>query len=171
MFAKTAVEKPELILGKEKIKETLLRIITYSLDFVALGVVEKTTGKRFLVCETGFRDPLWKTPGGRPKISGVSKENPLDTISREIKEETGIITFEPKVEDIFLIQKLKNRQGGDYYGIAFNLQYYSGEEEKGEEIAELREFAKDEVSDAISSNKMVPLHIPIWKYYINNLWK
>ena len=121
MFTKTAVEKPEPILGKEKIKETLLRIIKYSLDFIALGVVEKTKGKRFLLCEKGFQYPLWKTPGGRPELSGELKENPLDTISRETKEETGIVTLDPKVEDIFLIQELKNRKGNCYYAIAFDL--------------------------------------------------
>ena len=123
------------------------------------------------MCETGFQYSLWKTLGGRPELYGELKENPLNTISREIREEAGIVTLDPEVEDIFLIQELRNRKGDCYYAIAFDLKYYSGEVEKGKEIAELKEFAKDEVSDAISSNKMVPLHIPIWKYYINNLWK
>ena len=58
---------------------------------------------------------------GRPELSGELKENPLDTISRETKEETGIVTLDPKVEDIFLIQELKNRKGNCYYAIAFDL--------------------------------------------------
>ena len=171
MFTKTAVEKPEPILGKEKIKEALSRIITYSLDFVALGIVEKTTGKRFLVCETGFQYPLWKTPGGRPELSGELKENPLNTISRKIREETGIITLDPEAEDIFLIQELRNRKGNCYYAIVFDLKYYSGEVEKGNEVAELKEFTKNETLNVISSKKMVPIHVPIWEYYISNLWE
>lgn len=170
MFAKTATEKPEPILEKEKIKETLLRIIKYSLDFVAVGVVEKTTGKRFLVTEQGFRNPLLKTPGGRPGISGETKENPLDTVAREIQEEIGAITFQPEVKDIFLIQEL-NRKGNHYYVIAFDLKYHSGEIKKGNEILELEELTKEEILGVISSKMMVPLHIPIWEYYIRNFWK
>ena len=34
--------------GKRKIKEALSRIITYSLDFVALGIVEKPQERDFL---------------------------------------------------------------------------------------------------------------------------
>ena len=171
MFTKTTGEVFEPILEEEKIKETLSLIIRCNLNFVALGVVEKTQGKRFLVCESGFKHPLLKTPGGRPEIFDEIKENPLDTVAREIQEEIGAITCPPGISNIFLIQKKENRKGNYYYTIVFDLKYYSGEIKKGNEIAELKEFTKEEVSDLISLKKMEYLHIPIWKYYINNLWK
>ena len=66
----------------------------------------------------------------------------MNTISRKIREETGIITLDPEAEDIFLIQELRNRKGNCYYAIVFDLKYYSGEVEKGNEVAELKEFTK-----------------------------
>lgn len=159
-----------LIFRKEEIKETLSKIIRKGLDFVALGIVEKTAGQRFLLCEKGFKYPLWKTIGGRPEIYGNKKENPLDTVSREICEETGIITFQPKVDDIFLIQEI-GKPEKKYYCIVFDLKYFSGEIRKGNEVAKLEEFTREQVCRIVHFKTMVPLHVPIWQYYLQNYWK
>ncbi|MCK6462220.1 MAG: NUDIX hydrolase [Candidatus Pacebacteria bacterium] len=160
-----------LITDEKEIKATLGLIVARGLDFVALGFVEKTPGRKILVCEKGYKDILWKAPGGRPEVYGDSKENPLDTVSREISEETGVITAYPEVKDIFLIQKVRSPKGNYYYMICFDLRYYSGDLKKGEEIVELKEFSKKDVYSIINSGKLNPLHWPIWKYYLKNCWE
>ncbi|NUQ57618.1 MAG: NUDIX domain-containing protein [Candidatus Paceibacter sp.] len=174
MIARKEVSRPSftsLIIDRNEIRATLGMIISNKLDFVALGFVGKTPGRRILVCEAGYKDPLLKAPGGRPEIDGDTTENPLDTVSREISEETGVITYYPEIGNIFLIQKVRNREGKYYYMIAFELKYFSGDLKKGAEVAELKEFGRKDIYSIINSKKMVPLHVPIWKYYLKNCWE
>jgi len=70
-------------------------------------------------------------------------EQPLETLRRELREETGV-----EVEPLDFLGVVSDRYGPDGYGtvnLAWTARIVSGEPRPGDDVTELRWFARDEL--------------------------
>ena len=82
----------------------------------------------------------WDIPGG---FMGET-EHPLDALRRELLEETGL-----DVEPVrFLLATLDPYLGRTVLGLTWVARVTGGEERAGDDLVELRWFARDELPDA-----------------------
>ncbi len=114
---------------------------------VSVAAIIEKNGSLLCVRQKSTKDQKWSIPAGHLK----SGEMILDGVKREIKEETGY--------DISLFGLVgiynRSKEGGTRLAFVFTACIVGGQENpRPQEIAEIRWFDRDEISDLIISQKL-----------------